>query len=105
MLRKTAIVSVTALGLSGCLGIPAGQIPFVDALVNWTRYVCGFVPTASTLADLLRLDWPALTTAETIANAICAEVTTAGIATAEASPGGGPMLRGVPLDGFFAGGR
>ena len=101
MFRKTAIVSVTALGLSGCLGIPAGQIPFVDSLIQWTRYVCGFVPTAATLADLLRLDWPALTTAETVANAICAEVGDAGVMTAEASPGGGPMVRGVAINGFF----
>lgn len=94
-------IPALALGLSGCLGIPAGQIPILDSIAEWTRYVCQFVPTASTLADLLRLDWPALTTAETIANAICAEVTTAGVATAEASPGGGPMVRGVAIDGYF----
>lgn len=101
MFRKLVLVPALALGLTGCLGIPAGQLPLLDSIVEWTKYACQFVPTVSTVADLLRIDWPPLTTAETIANAICAEVTSTGIRTAEGSPGGGAELHGVPIDGFF----
>lgn len=83
-MRKILISTLAALSVSGCAttgGLstdPTGQVATAIADVQAiTTQICGFVPLAVTVADILAAGNPALGTAGSIAQAICNAVTPA----------------------------
>ena len=92
-----ALVVVLALGLSGCATIPTAENISESAkkIQSYTRLACSFVPTITTIANILSRSSAPITA---IAADICAAVTTAPLAD------GGPRqakVNGVVIRGRF----
>lgn len=98
-----------ALSLGACAKNPDGSfVPVTDAQVaaqiervqTTARAVCGFVPAVATVVDILATfvpsAQPAVSTASTIANAICSRVTAKSLRR-----GATPTYRGVAIRGQF----
>lgn len=100
-MRKTALVVIAsgALWLSGCATTSTG--PNIDDIIAKVRSeaakVCGFVPLAATVAEILAVGNPALAAAGPIAAAICRAVTSPGAARGARVP----TVNGVPVRGQF----
>jgi hypothetical protein len=102
-MRKTILAASLSLGLSGCAGLQqdiTAAGPTIAAVQQVAVSLCGFLPTASTIAGILSGGSPLVSTAEAVASAICAAVT-------PASAGGTrlgasrPHVGGVPVHGRF----
>jgi hypothetical protein len=102
---RNTILSVAFAGtlLAGCasvggvptvLGISAAEVQ-QDAIA-----ICSFLPTASTVANIIAVGNPLLTTAEAIAQAICASVTAPPVASTLRRVGT-PTVAGVVIKGRF----
>lgn len=94
---RSVFVGLMALGLASCstIGIDAGTIANIQ---NTVVSVCGYLPTASTIINILGQNSPQLQSAQAIAQAICGAV----------GPSGGrgllrvnPVVKGVPIQGKF----
>jgi hypothetical protein len=103
MLRKTIIVGVigSALALGGCAGgimiNPFTKQPITAADVQAAAVAaCGFLPTASTVANILSNNSGTVQSAEQIASLICGAVT-----PKAGKLRGLPMVNGVVIHGRF----
>ena len=100
MLRKfmLAVPVAAALSLSGCAGITAATTATIISQVQQaTVLACGFLPTASTIANILAAGNPAVQAVSAVATAICTAV------TAKVARRGGaiPNVNGVAVHGRF----
>ena len=97
-MRKFLLTGIFAITLAGCGTInPFTNQPNTPADVqNATVQACGFLPTASTVLNILAVGNPAAATAEAVAQAICAAVTPAPKALK-----GVPTVNGVEIHGRF----
>ncbi len=99
-MRYSAIVmAIGALALNGCATTGGGGIS-VAMVQQDAVAVCSFLPTASTVANIIAAGNPLLITAEAIAQAICAAVTAAPAVTTRRGAAQ-PMVNGVPVRGKF----
>jgi hypothetical protein len=97
-----ACLSLGALGgcataTGGGTGDSGGITGAIAQVQQITQTICGFVPTATTIANIFAAGNPALQSATTIANAICGAVTSK-TATLR---GATPMVAGVKVQGQF----
>lgn len=94
MLRKTLIACIATIGLAGC--DLTSSTPTAAQVQAAAVAACNFLPTASTVANLIASNNASLSSAEAIAKAICAAVT--------ASSGklrGAPNVNGIDIHGRF----
>lgn len=100
-MRNAVIVAIMsgALWLSGCATTGTG--PTIDDLVAQIRQetakICGFLPLATTVAEILAAGNPALLAASSVASAICQAVTSPGAARGSRLP----TVNGVAIRGQF----
>ena len=103
MMRRL-ILLIALSALSGC-ATTGGLAPIsIAGVQNAAVAACAFLPTATTVGNIIAAGNPLLTTAEAIAQAICAAVTQA--PTVAAKSGRRmmvvqPMVNGVPIQGKF----
>ena len=99
-MRKVLAVSVVALCLGSCT--PQQQAT-LDTVVAQARKisvaVCGFLPTVSTVANIIRAGDPLIQTSEAVANAICGAVTQP--QSLMIGPRPVPVVAGVVVKGKF----
>jgi len=98
-MKKLMLAVALAVGLAGCVSTSG-----VSTIQQTVVAACGFLPTVSTIEDLINLNSPALATATQIARAICAAVTVKGGAGGPTArgPGVGPArVQGVTIHGKF----
>lgn len=91
------LVLVLALLVAGCTTLTLEEQ--IAQIQSYTRTVCQFVPTASTVAQILAAGSPELATGIAIANAICASVTSETMA--EGPTKKRPTVAGVAIRGTF----
>ena len=94
-----------AIPLAGCAGttsVSGVSVPSIGQVQTFVTRLCGYLPTASTVANIIASGAPGLSTAETIAAAICVAVSTP---TAQMGPMSRaqrvPTVAGVPIYGKF----
>ncbi len=100
MLRNTILAGSLALTLCGCAtsgGVTTIGGLDVKTIQSTAVAVCGFLPTAATVGNIIAAGNPILTTAEAIAEAICAAVSPAKAATRHG--GALPTVSGVVIKG------
>lgn len=85
------IAAVGALALGGC-DKTTGKLDLTGAQ-NLAVQICGFLPTAQTVANIFASGSPALDTAGEVANAICQAVNT------PRATGQKPVVAGVVVEG------
>jgi len=101
-----SVLAVLALGaaLAGCQTInpTTGDVVKVTDVRTAAVAACGFLPTAETVASIIRTNDPKLATASAIAEAICAAITAkpsnSGAVTLFSVPSV-PKVNGVPIKG------
>ena len=101
MIRQTliAVALCGGVALAGCVSTSG-----VSTIQQTVVAACGFLPTATTIEDIINLNSPVLATATEIAKAICAAVTVKGGAGGPTArgPGVGPAtVHGVHIHGKF----
>lgn len=70
-MRMLLIAAASLCALAGCTTtIPTGDDTVAKAQAA-AKTACSFLPTAETVADIIKANDPALSTAKAIANAIC----------------------------------
>lgn len=102
-MRLLAILAAASLALAGCTTTPGSDDP-VSAAQNAAKAACKYLPTAETVADIIKVGDPRLATAKAIANAICDAInpqTPAGIMTLFKPA---PTVDGVVIRGERVGG-
>ena len=98
-MKKLAMLLLTASSIT--LGSCAGTLPpSVSSVQQLAVAVCGFLPTASTVANIIAAGNPLVATGEAIANAICAAVTPAKLSGRKLGAIQ-PMVGGVVIHGRF----
>ena len=100
MLRRLmlALPLLGAISLGGCATVFPSGTPTVAEIQSITVTVCGFLPTASTVANILANGNPIVATATAVANAICAAVVPTKSARLRAIV---PTVNGVVVHGRF----
>lgn len=99
-MRKIVIAIAIATMLSACNAALSGISGIQQAVVK----ACGFLPTVSTVENLLNLNSPILVTVNDFAKAICNAVTIKGGAGGPSARGPGaatPTVLGVQIHGKF----
>lgn len=86
-----------AASLASCEAFKAGAPTVTDVQAAAIK-VCAFVPTTTTVINLLAAAIPGLSTASALANAICQAVTPAKAGEVV----GTARVHGVPIEGNFA---
>jgi hypothetical protein len=76
MLKKTILVAAAAaaVGLAGCTPSSVGNSAEISQIQQAAVAACAFLPTVTTVADILAKNSSAVATAEQVAAAICAAV-------------------------------
>jgi hypothetical protein len=69
---------------------------FIKKVVDGTRTVCSFVPTAQTVAAIFATGNPVLATVNGVVDAVCAAIGN----KASFYGRGGPSVEGVPIKGY-----
>lgn len=113
MMRKlllSAAVAGTLLGSCTTTGQFSPAILVADVQQDAIA-ICSFLPTVSTVANIIAAGNPLLTTAEAVAQAICSAVTAAPVVAppvagarrraARSGPVGTPTVAGVVIKGNF----
>lgn len=101
-MRKIALAALIAAStLAGCA--TTGGVPNINVqdVQNAALAACSFLPTASTVANIIAAGNPALQTAEAVAQAICAAVA---VASPSGKLGGSialPTVNGVVIHGTW----
>lgn len=90
-MRKIAIIGLAALALTAC-DKTTGKLDLTGAQ-NLAVQICGFLPTAQTVANIFATGSSALDTASEVATAICSAVNT------PRSAGTKPVVAGVVVEG------
>lgn len=94
-----ALFAVAVVSMGGCTTTGASDDP-VEAAQNAAVSICKFLPTAETVADILKAGDPKLATAKAVAQAICNTITSngapAGVVTLFKAP---PTVDGVVIRG------
>lgn len=90
-MKKLLMIAAAAFALSAC-DKTAGKIDLTGAQ-NLAVQICGFLPTAQTVANIFASGSPALDTAGEVANAICQAVNT------PRATGTKPIVAGVVVEG------
>jgi hypothetical protein len=106
-MRKTILAAVAALSLGGCVTAGPAPAPFptdpaniINRVQTEAVAVCGFLPTAQTVADMFLSGNTTVQAISTWASAICSAVTPkAGVR--RASGAGFGRVNGVPVRGKF----
>lgn len=99
-MTRLFVVVALALALAGCITVGA-PAPGVEPtrVQQITQRVCGYLPTASSIAALATTFWadarPGVDLASRIANAICGEL------AARPMYEGPLVVRGVPIQGRY----
>ena len=97
-LHVLPLVGLLAVGGCGIVKNPLTGAPITAADVQAAAVAaCGFLPTASTVANIIAAGNPAVATVSTIAGAICAAVTSKGARLGGVSPN----VNGVTVHGRF----
>ena len=102
--RSSILAGSVALSLAGCSTLGTGGAPldltsFIAQVQATSSAVCSFLPTAETVASIIATGNPIVTTANAVANAICAAVAPAKAAgKLRASQ---PAVAGVAIHGKF----
>lgn len=93
MMTRIAVVGLAgaALLLAGC-DKSTGKLDLTGAQ-NLAVQICGFLPTAQTVANIFATGSPALDTASEVATAVCQAVNT------PRSAGTKPIVAGVVVEG------
>jgi hypothetical protein len=100
-MRKLAYALLTAgsIGLGGCASITPANVTTVISQVQADAVaVCGFLPTAATVANIISAGNPLIATVSAIAEAICSAVLPAKLGRKLAVI---PTVNGVPIHGRF----
>ena len=101
-MRKSllALPLIAAFMLSGCATPGTTNTDIIKAVREAAVAACGFLPTISTVAEIIASGNPIVATASGIANAICAAVTALPpLATRKGSAP--PTVAGVVIHGRF----
>ena len=100
MFRKSLIAGALAMSLAGCGATnPLTGAPITAADVQSAAVAaCGFLPTAATVANIIAANNSTLTTATSVASAICAAVVGA---KGGRLGGATPNVNGVQVHGRF----
>lgn len=104
--------AMALLGMSACALNPNGSggkvvdPTIIDTAQTTAQTVCGFLPLAATVLDILALANPVLATGEAIGTAICKSVMASSPAAsaarvARAAPPVPATVSGVPIQGRF----
>lgn len=109
-MRKFLIAACVGLSLAGCSAtvpnggtgtapspLPAQVTNVIETAQAVATQVCGFVPTVSTITNILSLGNPALSTATAVAQAICSAVSKR--SASRSSPR--PNVQGIIVEGRF----
>lgn len=98
-LLAAAVLSSTLL-LSACGNIPQPSATTIDSDVQavqaWATKICGFVPLAETVINIVGAGGSVAQSAQSVANSICAAVT-----SKAAKRGARPTVNGVKVRGYF----
>lgn len=107
MTSKIMVLAICgALSLAGCASTapdgttttPASQVTdVINKAQQVATQICGFVPTINTITNILSLGNPTLTTATSIAQAVCSAVTQR--SARRNAPR--PNVQGVIVEGHF----
>jgi len=95
MLRKFMLAGAVALSLGGCAGVDTATV--ISQVQQATVLACGFLPTATTVANILAAGNPAVSAVSAVATAICTAVTSKGVRRGGAIPN----VNGVDVHGRF----
>lgn len=102
-MRRLLLSAALAASLSGCAsvgGISPTAGSFIDQVRAATSAACAFLPTAETVANILATGNPLVSTASTIADAICNAVKPK-LVSGKLRRATAPSVLGVPVHGKF----
>jgi hypothetical protein len=96
-------VLIGALMLGGCAttGGTVTTAQLISDAQQAATVACGFVPTAATVANIISVGNPLISTASAIAQAICSAVAAAPTTAAGKFRGALPTVNGVVIHGRF----
>jgi len=98
------LVLLAAMALGGCASTGTGTTTTAQIISDAQQaatLACGFVPTAATVANIISVGNPLVSTASAIAQAICSAVAAVPVTAAGKFRGTLPTVNGVVIHGRF----